>query len=102
MTLKHGRGKHRKYLPLAFSEQGVAMLSSVLRSDRAALVNVAIMREFVRLRRGVLKGGALYRMIRELEHRVGAHDKEIAALFEVIKALTDDPAESKGAIGFRP
>ena len=50
VTLKTGRGRHRKYLPFAFTEQGVAMLSSVLRSKRAVQVNVEIMRAFVRLR----------------------------------------------------
>ena len=51
VTLKTGRGQHRKYLPYAFTEQGVAMLSSVLRSRRAVLVNIEIMRAFVRHRR---------------------------------------------------
>ena len=50
VTLDAGRGKHRKYLAYAFTEQGVAMLSSVVRSDRAIEVNIAIMRAFVRLR----------------------------------------------------
>jgi ORF6N domain len=50
MTLKLGRGRHRKYRPFAFTEQGVAMLSSVLRSQRAIQVNIEIMRAFVRLR----------------------------------------------------
>src|SRR5688572_21096513 len=50
VTLDAGRGKHRKYLPYVFTEQGVAMLSSVLKSDRAVIVNVGIMRTFVKLR----------------------------------------------------
>jgi hypothetical protein len=50
VTLKAGRGQHRKFLPYAFTEQGVAMLSSLLNSDRAVEVNIAIMRAFVRLR----------------------------------------------------
>jgi hypothetical protein len=50
VTLKPGRGQHRKYLPYVFTEQGVAMLSSVLRSPGAVQVNIEIMRAFVRLR----------------------------------------------------
>ena len=57
VTLKTGRGRHRKYLPYAFTEQGVAMLSSVLRSKRAVRVNVEIMRTFVRLRHDCMDAG---------------------------------------------
>src|SRR5213596_4075773 len=63
VTLKRGRGQHRKYLPYAFTEQGVAMLSSVLRSPRAVQVNIAIMRTFVRLREMLLSNADLARKL---------------------------------------
>ncbi len=84
----------RRYAPRAFTEQGVAMLSSVLRSQRAVQVNIAIMRAFVRLRQ-VLAGNE------ELARRVAQHDREIAMLFEHVKALLDPPEPPrKHPIGF--
>ena len=62
-ALKTGRGQHRKYLPYAFTEQGVSMLSSVLRSKRAVMVNVEIMRAFVRLRQMLASNVALARQL---------------------------------------
>src|SRR5206468_2349581 len=76
VTLKTGRGKHRKYRPFAFTEQGVAMLSSVLRSDRAVHVNIEIMRAFVRLRQLLAVNAELARRLDELEKRVGNHDDQ--------------------------
>ncbi len=78
-TSNEGRGG-RRYLPRVFTEQGVAMLSSALRSDRAADINVAIMRTFVRLRQVIATNG-------ELARKVAEHDREIAVLFEHVKAL---------------
>ena len=66
-TLKTGRGRHRKYRPFAFTEQGVAMLSSVLHSERAIRVNIAIMRAFVQLREMVGSNKRLARRLDELE-----------------------------------
>jgi len=76
VTLKKGRAFHRKYRPLAFTEQGVAMLSSVLRSERAVQVNVEIMRAFVRLRQ-VLASHT------DLAHKVEALEKRYDAQFKV-------------------
>ena len=67
-TSKHGRGG-RRYLPYAFTEQGVAMLSSVLRSSRAVQVNIAIMRSFVRLREMLLSNTELARKLAALENK---------------------------------
>jgi len=75
-TLKTGRGVHRKYLPLVFTEQGVAMLSGVLNSERAIRVNVAIMRVFVRIRRILLE--------ESLSHRVTELEKGTDKLFRVV------------------
>jgi hypothetical protein len=70
----------RRWLPYAFSEQGVAMLSSVLRSRRAIAVNIAIMRAFVRLRQLAAAGSELAKKLDELESRVSGHDKDIATI----------------------
>ena len=96
-----GRGG-RRGAPVAFTEQGVAMLSSVLRSDRAVDVNVAIMRAFVRLR-GALAGHAdLLRRIDAVEGRVGGHDAQLQAVFQAIRKLVDGPpVPERRRIGFR-
>jgi hypothetical protein len=91
----------RRTLPYAFSEQGVAMLSSVLRSPRAIAANVAIMRAFVRLRELAAANTELAKKLDELERRVAAQGDDIAAIVRVIRELAT-PAESepKRQIGF--
>ena len=86
--------------PYAFTEQGVAMLSSVLRSDRAVKVNIAIMRAFVRLREVLNTNATLARKFSELEQRVGKHDEEIGAILEAIRQLMAPAAKTKREIGF--
>ncbi|MFA5340016.1 MAG: ORF6N domain-containing protein [Candidatus Omnitrophota bacterium] len=103
VTLKNiiGRGKHVKYLPYAFTEQGVAMLSSALRSKRAIQVNIAIMRAFVRIKQVLETHKELAGKLKELEHKVGKHNKLIIEIFEIIKQLTPKPLKPKPQIGFR-
>lgn len=86
--------------PMAFTEQGVAMLSSVLNSDRAVTVNIAIMRAFVRLRETLETNRELARKFGELEKRVGQHDAEIGAILEAIRQLMAPPEKPKRQIGF--
>ena len=102
VTLKTGRGKHSKYLPYAFTEQGVAMLSSVLRSARAIEVNIAIMRAFVRLREILATHKELARKLDEIEKRLGQHDEQFQVVFEAIRRLMAPPPdpEKKRRIGF--
>jgi hypothetical protein len=88
------RGVHSKYRPYAFTEQGVAMLSSVLRSPRAIAVNIAIMRTFVRLREIARTNASLASKLDELEHRVGGHDSAIAGIVKTIRQLAM-PVEEK-------
>jgi len=97
-TLK--RGEHSKYLPMAFSEQGVAMLSSVLNSKRAIQVNIAIMRAFVRLREVVSTHKRLEVKLSELERKMEKHDESIEAIFEAIRQLMTPPQEPRRKIGF--
>ena len=95
------RGQHSQRLPCAFAEQGVAMLSSVLRSPRAARVNVEIMRAFVRLRGLLASHAELARKLSELEVRVGMHDEQIAAIFEAMRRLMAPPEPpDRRKIGF--
>ncbi len=96
-------GGARRGRPYAFSEQGVAMLSSVLKSKRAVRVNVEIMRAFVRLRRVLAANAALARRLDELERRVGQHDEQFVDVIRAIRELMEPPpAPKKGRIGFRP
>jgi hypothetical protein len=89
-------------LPLAFTEQGVAMLSSVLRSKRAVQMNVEIMRAFVRLRNFLAAHKELARKLAELERRVTDHDAQIEVIFEAIRQLMTPPPEPpRERVGFR-
>lgn len=100
VTLK--RGQHRKYQPYAFTEQGVAMLSSVLRSGRAVRVNIAIMRTFVRLREVLSTHKELARKLEDLERKYGTHDAKIHRIFSYIKKLITPLAGRRCQIGFVP
>ncbi len=88
VTLK--KGKNIKYLPYAFTEQGIAMLSSVLKSKQAVVVNIAIMRTFVKLRHMISLNKEVSAYLKELEKKVGQHDHEIRAIFEVLRRLTEE------------
>ena len=94
-----GRGG-RRHRPYAFTEQGVAMLSSVLNSPRAVKVNIAIMRAFVKLRQTLEANRELAQKFADLEGRVGKHDKEINAIIEAIRQLMVPPEKPKRVIGF--
>jgi hypothetical protein len=103
LIFQSGRSKQRggrRHKPYAFTEQGVAMLSSVLRSERAVQVNVAIMRAFVSLRRMLAGNEALARKLAELEHRLEGHDQAIKSLFDAIRELALPPAKPGREIGF--
>lgn len=94
-------GGRRRSRPFAFTEQGVAMLSSVLTSKEAAIVNVQIMRAFVAMREVLSSHSELAFKLEQLEYRLGKHDDEIASLFEAIKQLMlPVPARKKNRIGY--
>jgi hypothetical protein len=89
-------------LPYVFTQEGVAMLSSVLRSERAVSVNIEIMRAFVRLRRIIASHTDLARKLEELEKKSNKHDKQLVAVFEAIRQLMTSPPElPHPPIGFR-
>ncbi len=100
VTLK--RGQHRKYQPCAFTEQGVAMLSIVLRSTRAIQVNIAIMRSFARIREVLSTHVDLVRKLEDLEQKYAAHDERIQQIFSYIKKLVAPQPRHRRQIGFAP
>ncbi|MEO0123725.1 MAG: ORF6N domain-containing protein [candidate division WOR-3 bacterium] len=93
-------GGIRRANPYAFTEQGVAMLSSVLRSKRAIQVNIAIMRAFVRLRQILATHKELIHKLSELERKIEKHDVEIKAIFDAMRQLMTPPEKSDKRIGF--
>src|SRR4030042_2849539 len=95
-TSKKGGGG-RRYLPYAFTEQGVAMLSSVLNSERAVQVNIEIMRAFVRLRRILASNKELAKKLDELEKK---YDAQFRVVFDAIRQLMATPEPKKRPIGF--
>ena len=88
----------RRYLPYVFTEQGVAMLSSVLNSERAILVNIEIMRAFVKLRQMLASNTELSRRLDDLESK---YDKQFRVVFDAIRQLMATPARGRKEIGFR-
>lgn len=97
--LEHGQ--HDKYLPNAFTEQGVAMLSGLLNSACAIAVNIAIMRAFVRLREIMSTHKDLSHKIDDLQRHVEGHDGAIQNLFDIIEEMREPPPERPRRIGFR-
>jgi hypothetical protein len=98
VTLDKGRGRHRKYLPYVFTEHGIAMLSSVLNSERAIQVNIAIMRAFVRLRQLLASHRNLAHKLEALEKK---YDVQFKVVFDAIRQLMAPPDAKPRRIGFR-
>lgn len=98
------RGRHPKYLPLVFTEQGVAMLSSVLNSERAIQVNIAIMRTFTKLRDMLMRYSELKKEIENMDRKYSQRfkiaDERFKIIFEVIKRLTIEEERPKREMGF--
>jgi len=97
VTLEKGRGKHPKYLPFAFTEQGVAMLSSVLKSKRAIITNIAIMRAFVALRKWMQTSKELSTKIQQLEKK---YDQSFKLVFNAIQQIINREKKMR-PIGFQ-
>ena len=100
-----GRGGTR-YLPYAFTEQGVAMLSGILNSDKAINMNIAIMRTFVEVRRVLLKQNDLREQMKEIKERLGKHDAQLNQIYNAMENLLDEKAaqnkwDERERIGFK-
>lgn len=95
VTLKTGRGQHRKFMPYAFTEQGVAMLSGILNSDKAINMNIAIMRAFVEIRKILLKQSDLKEQLKEIKERLGEHDVQLNSIYDAMENLLDEKAAQR-------
>ncbi|MBE7517410.1 MAG: ORF6N domain-containing protein [Chloracidobacterium sp.] len=90
----------RRYMPYVFTEQGVAMLSSVLNSDRAVQVNIAIMRAFVNIRKMALTNEEVAKKLAAIEKRIDHHDESFKKVFGAIRAMLNPPAKAEKQIGY--
>ena len=100
-----GRGGTR-YLPYAFTEQGVAMLSGILNSDKAINMNIAIMRAFVEIRRALLQQNDFKEQLKEIKERLGEHDAQLNQIYDAMENLLDEKAaqrkwDNRERIGFK-
>lgn len=103
VTLEKGRGKYSKYLPYAFTEHGVTMLASILKSERAVKMNIAIVRAFIALRRISMHYNELAEKIKELEIR---YNKQFSDIYDVLLAMQEDKKQwdnfaNRERIGFK-
>lgn len=97
VTLEKGRGKHTKYLPFAFTEQGIAMLSSILNSEKAIKINIAIMRTFVLLRNSILS-------LEEITKKVEDIENQLPDIYKILNFLMDknqSDSENRSKIGYK-
>lgn len=101
VTLKYERGRHRKYLPYVFTEQGVAMLSSVLNSKTAIEVNISIMRVFVKMREWAANYQGLINRIDELSQNQSEHNEHIGNIYKIIEELVRPSLTKRKSIGFK-
>lgn len=103
-VISSGQHGGRRTRPLVFTEQGVAMLSSVLRSERAVAVNIEIMRAFVELRRAATSYATIEKRLEELERETGAklgkHDEQLSQIFKSLRQLISPPPRPKRRVGF--
>ncbi len=106
IAISNGGSGGRRYAPYVFTEQGVAMLSGVLKGKKAVAVNIAIMRAFVELRRAAAGYAALEKRLDQLERdtssKLGQHDERLDEVFKALRHLIAPPVPPKRAIGFRP
>lgn len=106
VTLNDKRGQNVKYLPYAFTEQGVAMLSSVLRSEKAINMNIAIMRAFVEIRRTFIFQSDFKEQLQQIRQHLGEHDAQLNLIYDAMENLLDGKAaerkwEERERIGFK-
>ena len=100
VTLKNGRGRHRKYLPYAFTEHGAIMAATTLNSPQAVEMSVFVVRAFVQLREMLSTNKELAAKLQELERKVSSHDQAIVGLMNGIRELMKQPDDMSRPIGF--
>ena len=96
VTLK--RGQHSKYPPYAFTEHGILMLSSILKSERAEKINIMIIDTFIKLREMMGTHESLLNKMQELQQHISSHDQQIVVLFEYLKKLLSDKENKKDQV----
>jgi hypothetical protein len=101
VTLEKGRGKFPKFLPYAFTEQGISMLSSVLKSETAIRVNIQIIRVFTRMKQILISHKDILLQLEKMERKLTGHDKEIQLIFKYLKQLLNPPQQPRRTIGFK-
>ena len=101
VILEKGRGKYSKFLPYAFTEQGVAMLSSVLNSETAIRVNIQIIRVFTKMRELLLTHKDILLQLEKIERKLTGHDEDIQLIFQYLKQLLNPPQQPRRRIGFK-
>ena len=102
VTLETGRGKYSKYLPFAFTEQGISMLSSVLSSETAIRVNIQIIRVFTRMREMIMTHKDILLQLEKIEKKLSGHDDDIQLIFKYLKQLLTSPEQPpRQKIGFK-
>lgn len=95
LTLNTAHGKNLKYLPFVFTEQGVAMLSSVLNSDKSIHMNIAIIRVFVEIRKTLLVQNDVREQIKLIRERLGEHDTQLTHIYDAMENLLDEKVAQK-------
>lgn len=103
VTLKNGRGRHRKYLPLAFTEHGTLMAATVLRSDRAVQMSIYLIKAFVEMREALLANAAILKRLAEIDRRLVEHDSVLREIIDRLQPLLDAPPvddDAKPKIGY--
>jgi len=101
VILEKGRGKYSKFLPYAFTEQGVAMLSSLLNSETAIRVNIQIIRVFTKMRELLLTHKDILLQLEKIERKLTGHDEDIQLIFQYLKQLLNPPQQPRRRIGFK-
>jgi hypothetical protein len=99
-TLKGGRGEHQKYLPYVFTEQGIAMLSSVLSSKKAVHVNIQIMRAFIHIRKNISINNNIENELNTIKKKLNQHDVDIKAIIAIIDRMMKEENTEKRKTGF--
>lgn len=89
------KNRTKKYLPYAFTEHGVTMLASILKSPKARRMNIAIVRAFIALKRFVNKNAAILQLVKELKERIDEHDTQLSSIYDAIENMLDEKEEEK-------
>jgi phage regulator Rha-like protein len=89
------KNRTKKYLPYAFTEHGVTMLASILKSPKARKMNIAIVRAFISLKRFVNKNAAILNLVKELKERIDEHDTQLSSIYDAIENMLDEKEEEK-------